>query len=79
MKAYVAGKAYQHRRQWYSADFSKYEPYIRADRKDPLKLFCRLTRQQLNRIPEEVSFAEVPRFFEKVRGRNFVRAGVPMS
>jgi hypothetical protein len=51
---FVAGKAYTHARGWYSADFSKYEPYIVAHKRDAHKLFCRLTRQALNRIPEEV-------------------------
>lgn len=54
LQQFIAGRAYQHARAWYAADFAKYEPYIIAHKKDSKKLFCRLTRKQLNRIPEEV-------------------------
>ena len=41
-------------REWYTHDYSKYLPYIVEHKKDMKKLFCRLTKMKLNRIPDEV-------------------------
>jgi hypothetical protein len=53
--AYVSGKSYKHARDWYSTDFSKYAPWIVPHKSDARRLYCTLTRQPLNRIPEEVA------------------------
>lgn len=42
------------KRHRYNADFSKYEPFVVAHKKNPKLLFCTLTRIELNRIPKEV-------------------------
>ena len=41
-------------KEWYTHDYSKYLPYIVEHKKDSKKLFCRLTKTKLNRIPDEV-------------------------
>ena len=52
--AHLASAKFVKASQWYRIDYSKYEPWIIAHKRDPRKLFCRLTGKALNRIPEEV-------------------------
>jgi hypothetical protein len=52
--AHVNGKKFKRCFEWYSHDFSQYEPYIVPHKKDSKKLFCTLTRLQLNKIPDEI-------------------------
>ncbi|KAG5177664.1 surfeit locus protein 2-domain-containing protein [Tribonema minus] len=54
LKTHLASKKFIKQRDWYSYDFSKYEPHIVANKKDPKLLFCKLTMKPLNRIPEEI-------------------------
>lgn len=53
VKRHLKSKAYR-KASWYAADYSEYEPYIVAHLKDARKLYCRLTRRQLNKIPIQV-------------------------
>lgn len=41
-------------KEWYTHDYSKYLPYIVDHKRDTKKLFCRLTKTKLNKIPQEV-------------------------
>ena len=34
----------------YNQDYSKYEPWIVQSKKDPKKLFCKLTKQFINKV-----------------------------
>lgn len=52
--AHIEGKKYKKALEWYSHDYSKYEPYIVSHKSDDKKLFCLLTKQPLNKIPKEV-------------------------
>ncbi len=53
--SHINGKKFKKALEWYEHDFSKYEPYIVPHKHDPKKLYCTLTKQNLNKIPEEVS------------------------
>lgn len=54
VQQHLRSKRFLRARDWYSADFTKYEPRIVPHRRDKKKLFCTVTRQTLNRIPTEV-------------------------
>lgn len=41
-------------RDCYSQDFSKYEPNIVPNKRNPHKLYCTVTKQYLNKIPKEI-------------------------
>jgi Surfeit locus protein 2 (SURF2) len=51
---YLNGKKFKKAKEWYNCDFSEFLPHIVPDRKNPMKLFCKLTKLSLNKIPEEV-------------------------
>ncbi|CAN0409236.1 unnamed protein product [Ectocarpus sp. 12 AP-2014] len=51
---HLNSKKLKKEREWYNADFSKYEPFVVAHKTNPKLLFCTLTRMELNRIPKEV-------------------------
>jgi Surfeit locus protein 2 (SURF2) len=51
---YLNGKKFKKAKEWYNHDFSEFLPHIVPDRKNPMKLFCKLTKLSLNKIPEEV-------------------------
>ena len=55
LRAYLASPKYVKARDWYSADFSQYLPWIVPHGRDSRKLWCRLTKRPLNRIPAEVA------------------------
>ena len=63
-KAHLKSKSYR-KATWYAADYSDYLPWITPHRRNPLKLYCTLTRKELNKIPNEVS--------KHVRGKKFIR------
>lgn len=54
IQAHLASPKFKKAKEWYKADFSKYEPHITAHKKDPKLLFCHRTQRSLNRIPSEV-------------------------
>ncbi|CAM9970540.1 unnamed protein product, partial [Hapterophycus canaliculatus] len=54
VQQHLNSKKLKKEREWYNADFTKYEPLIVAHKTNPKLLFCNLTRIELNRIPKEV-------------------------
>ena len=52
VQQYLDSKKFIKARDWYSQDFSKYEPYIIQHDKQPKFLFCKLTRQMIPKIPQ---------------------------
>ncbi len=52
--SHINGKKYKKALEWYNKDFSKYLPYIVAHKSDPTKLYCNVTKQELNKIPDQV-------------------------
>jgi hypothetical protein len=51
---YVLGEKYRKACTWYSLDYSQYQPYIVPHKSNPYKLYCTITKQELNKIPKEV-------------------------
>jgi len=51
---YVNGKAFKKYKLWYSQDFAKYEPLIIQSTKHPKKLYCTITKLEINKIPSVV-------------------------
>eukprot|EP00033_Pygsuia_biforma_P004650 GCRY01005097.1.p1 GENE.GCRY01005097.1~~GCRY01005097.1.p1 ORF type:complete len:295 (-),score=75.32 GCRY01005097.1:7-852(-) len=54
VEKYLQGKKFLYQVNFYSHDFSKYEPYIVQSKKHEKQLFCHLTKKSLNKIPEQV-------------------------
>ncbi len=54
VQAYISGKSFKKQLEWYKHDYSEFLPYIVEDKRNNKKLFCKLTREPLNRIPDEV-------------------------
>lgn len=52
--SYMNGKKFKKAKEWYSYDYSEFLPHIVPDKRNAHKLFCRLTKQSLNKIPDEV-------------------------
>lgn len=65
VQQYLSSKKFMKARDWYSKDFSKFQPHVVQDKHDPLRLYCRLTKQSLNKIPEEIE--------KHVQGKRFRR------
>lgn len=65
IERYVASKKYKKITQWYTYDFSRYEPFIIQHRRKPHSLYCNVTETVINRIPEEVE--------RHVNGKKFKR------
>jgi hypothetical protein len=63
--SHLNGKKFRKAKEWYSQDYSKYEPYLVQDGKNPSKLFCKLTRLRINKIPLVVE--------KHTNGRRFLR------
>jgi len=54
LSSYVNGKKYRMAKSCYAQDFTEYEPHIVPSKKHPKRLYCKLTKKELNKIPEEV-------------------------
>jgi hypothetical protein len=54
IQQHVKGTTFVKALHWYAADFTKYEPWIVPSIHSDKRLFCTLTRQEINKIPEEV-------------------------
>lgn len=52
--AHLNGKKYKKALEWYRVDYSKYEPYIVSHKSDSTKLYCNVTKQDLNKIPIQI-------------------------
>ncbi len=66
---HLEGKKYKKAVEWYSHDYDQYFPDIVPHKVNDHKLFCTLTKQELNKIPVEVQ--------KHVSGKRFLRY-VPM-
>lgn len=65
VQSHVGGKKYKKALEWYRHDFSVYEPLIIQHKSKTHKLFCTLTQEELNKIPEQVK--------KHVEGKRFQR------
>eukprot|EP01032_Pedospumella_encystans_P002129 gene2129-2495_t len=54
VQGYISGKSFKKQLEWYTHDYTEFLPYIVEDRRNKKQLFCKLTRQPLNKIPAEV-------------------------
>eukprot|EP01041_Mallomonas_annulata_P002611 gene2611-5104_t len=54
IQQYLDSKSYKKALEWYSYDYSSFLPYIIPSRKNDKQLWCTVTKQPLNKIPEEV-------------------------
>ena len=50
---HLKSKSYK-KAMWYAHDYSKYEPYIVAHKRDSKKLYCTMTKMTLNKIPDQI-------------------------
>jgi hypothetical protein len=62
---YVEGAKFKKALKWYTHDYTQYQPDIMPHKTDPHKLFCTVTKQELNKIPEEVE--------KHINGKRFFR------
>lgn len=51
---YLNSKSFKKAHEWYSFDFSIFSPHIVQDKNNEKRLFCKLSKKSLNKIPEEV-------------------------
>ena len=65
VRQYLSSNALKKSRELKSFDISAYLPHIVPAKDDPNKLFCKLTKQSLNRVPEKV--------LNHVNGKRFKR------
>lgn len=52
--AHISSGKFKKQLEWYSHDFGAYLPHIVPHKSNPKKLYCKLTQQELNKIPAEV-------------------------
>lgn len=62
---YINSKSFKKSLEWYSFDFSKYLPHVVDDNQNSRKLYCKLTKQHLNKVPLQVE--------KHVNGKRFLR------
>jgi hypothetical protein len=62
---YVLGEKYRKACDWYSYDYSQYQPHVVPHKSNQYKLYCTITKQDLNKIPKEVE--------KHVKGKRFQR------
>lgn len=63
--AHLNGSKFRKASQWYNHNYDAYLPYIIPHKSDTKKLYCTLTQQTLNRIPQVVE--------KHVQGKRFMR------
>lgn len=51
---HVNGKKFKKAMEWYCYDYNQYMPFVVPHKGDKKKLYCTLTKQTLNKIPDEV-------------------------
>lgn len=64
---YLQSKKLLKAKEWYAVDYSKYLPYIIPHKRDPKKLFCKLTTQKLNKIPHEIEKHIAGKKFQRLK------------
>lgn len=62
---YLNSSKLQKAKNWYTFDFSKYEPDIVQNKDNDKLLYCTITKQSLNKIPTEVE--------KHINGKHFKR------
>jgi len=67
VKAYVNGKSYKKKRDWYSFDFEQFQPYIIPHKKLKKHIFCTLTGVTMPKIPEKVKAHVASKRFTKAK------------
>ena len=65
VSAYLNGKKFRKLREWYSFDFTCFQPWIVDHKQSNKKLFCKLTKQTLNKIPDKIQ--------QHMNGKKFIR------
>ena len=65
VSAYLYGAKFRKNRDWYSFDYSTFLPWIVEDKNSDKRLYCKLTKNVLNKIPEKVR--------QHVNGKKFRR------
>ena len=65
VEVYLNGNKFKKAKEWYSQDYSKYEPFLVQDKKNKFQLFCKITRLRVNKIPKDVE--------KHVNGKRFLR------
>lgn len=63
--AHINGKKFKRQLEWYSYDFSEFLPYVVPHKKSYKLLYCKLTKQSLNKIPNEIK--------KHANGKRFIR------
>mmetsp|Transcript_5423 Transcript_5423/g.7621 ORF Transcript_5423/g.7621 Transcript_5423/m.7621 type:complete len:241 (-) Transcript_5423:45-767(-) len=54
IEQYANSAKYKKALEWYQHDFNQYQPWIIPHKRHPKRLFCTLTRRDINKIPAEV-------------------------
>ena len=52
--SHISGKKFKKSLEWYQYNYSEFLPHIVEDRENSKRLYCKITKQPLNKIPEEV-------------------------
>jgi hypothetical protein len=65
VQAYISGKKFKKQLEWYKHDYSEFLPHIVEDKENAKQLYCKITKQTLNKIPDEVR--------KHMQGRRFQR------
>ncbi|OQS01165.1 hypothetical protein ACHHYP_01712 [Achlya hypogyna] len=65
--AHINSKRFKKATEWYSYDFSQYEPYIVSHRRKPKCLYCNVTGIVLNKIPAEVEKHMAGKKFQRLK------------
>lgn len=75
VQAYINGNKYKRARDWYSYDFSEFEPHVVQHDKHPKFLFCTLTGSVLPKDPSKVRIhVESRRFKETMLAKEWKSA-----
>ena len=54
VRAYINGKKFKKELEWYKYDYSEFLPYIVEDKQNSKQLYCKITEEKLNKIPDQV-------------------------
>ena len=65
VSSYINGKKFKKSIEWYQYDFSQFLPYIVEDKVNSKLMYCKLTKTNLNKIPNEIR--------KHMNGKRFLR------
>jgi hypothetical protein len=71
VQAYINGKKFKKQLEWYKHDYSEFLPHIVEDKENPKQLYCKITKQTLNKIPDEVRKHMQGKRFLRYSGRRY--------